>query len=361
MTAYDEIIGGPGGGKAAGIDPLLQQQDALETGVGKEQAGIAPELRQNKAVAVSPATSVAVTIPQVSIQNTKKPALAGPPPQPKTMTYAEMITRLSPYAPPSQEELKNERKREKREKLWSAIGDGLAAVTDLAFAGSTGMSNYDQKNSMSARTEARWDKLRKEREDNSQRWLALYMNARAHDDQADRWKKDFEYRAQKEKERAEEESRRWKETFDYTKEKDEKELDLKAKTAAQSAAVNDAHIRAYNAQANASNALAGQRRAAATNRPSKDKYTLSIGDETLAYPSVTDYNRAVEAYADYYGIDLYTYEGTGRRQKQKRKPIAQIAAEVEKASGATRKGTTTNPDDEWDGVQDDGSEWDGVK
>ena len=40
---------------------------------------------------------------------------------PTHMSYTDMFTKLSPYQPPTQEELANERKKEKREKVFSAI------------------------------------------------------------------------------------------------------------------------------------------------------------------------------------------------------------------------------------------------
>ena len=369
--SYNDILGGrnpPSGGKAvAGIAPELQQQDANNTRTGKEVSGVAPELRQQGAIEPVRAS---VPAPKAEVQSPKA-GLAGQPAEPKTLSYTEMIQRLSPYVPPTPEELEKERKRERQEKLWSAIGDGMAAMANLYFAGQSGFSNYNSKNSMSAKANARWDKLRKEREENNNRYLSLYMNARSHDDANDRWRRDFEYKRDRDKERDDEEARRWNDQWEYKKGRDTiaderyaAEQEAKAGERAAAAALNDARIKTETSRQSANYALADQRRrGGASGTGNSKKYTLQIGDETKEYGSVTDYNRDVEAYAEYYGIDLYVTEGTGRRAKQKRKPTAQLAAEVEKASGVRKDGPRPGDDDEWAGVDGGGagSEWDGVQ
>ena len=369
--SYNDILGGstppPGGKAVAGIAPELQQQDANNTRTGKEVTGVAPELRQQEAI-----EPVRASIPAAKAEvQAPKAGLAGQPAEPKTLTYTEMIQRLSPYAPPTPEELEKERKRERQEKLWSAIGDGLSAMANLYFAGQSGFSNYNSKNSMSAKTNARWEKLRKEREENNNRYLSLYMNARSHDDANDRWRRDFEYKRDRDKDRADEEARRWNEQWEYKKGRDTladeryaAEQKAKAAERAGAAALNDARIKTETSRQSANYALAAQRRrGGASGTGSSRKYTLQIGEDTKEYGSVSDYNRDVEAYAEYYGIDLYETVGTGRRAKQKRKPTAQLAAEVEKASGVKKDGPRPADDDEWAGVDGGGagSEWDGVK
>lgn len=372
--AYNDILGNtppPGGKAVAGIDPMLQQQDAQTVGAGKTEAGMAPELRQNNSrEPVQPIAPTASISGGAVVQNpNNQPSLAGKPSEPKTLSYVEMIQRLSPYQPPTPEQLEEERKREKREKLWSAIGDGMAAMANLYFAGQSGFSNYTSKNSMSAKARERWDKLHKEREANNNRYLSLYMNARQADDSAARWQRDFDYKTQRDKAREAEEARRWQEQWEYKKGRDEiaderyaAEQEAKAAAAAQAAALNDARIKTETSRQSANYALASQRKAAAKGggSGSSKKYTLQIGDETKEYGSVSDYNRDVEAYAEYYGIDLYVEVGNGRRKQQRRKPVAQLAAEVEKASGVTKDAPRAVDDDEWAGV-DGGGEWDGVQ
>lgn len=210
---FNEILGNTPPGKAvAGMAPELQQQSAPVTGAGNKTSGMAPENTQNNTREPLEPITPAPT-PKATQQNQSDIK----PQQPQSMTYTEMIQRLSPYVPPTPEELEKERKREKQKRLWAAIGDGIAAFSNLYFASQSGISNYK---SMSKPLNERLEKMREEREKNNQRYLSLYMSARQQDDAADRWKRDFEYRAEQDKARNEESARRWQEQFDYQKGRD---------------------------------------------------------------------------------------------------------------------------------------------
>ena len=52
-------------------------------------------------------------------------------PSPKRLSYSEMFQLMSPYKPPTPEELEKERKRQKRESIFAAIGDGISAISNL--------------------------------------------------------------------------------------------------------------------------------------------------------------------------------------------------------------------------------------
>ena len=47
---------------------------------------------------------------------------------PKKLSYVEMFQQMSPYKPPTPEELEKERKRQKRESIFAAIGEGISAM-----------------------------------------------------------------------------------------------------------------------------------------------------------------------------------------------------------------------------------------
>ena len=53
--------------------------------------------------------------------------------QPRWVGYEEMFRRLSPYKPLTPEELERERKKERREKTFAAISDGISALSNLYF------------------------------------------------------------------------------------------------------------------------------------------------------------------------------------------------------------------------------------
>ena len=51
--------------------------------------------------------------------------------KPQRVSYEEMFRLLNPYKPPTQEELEKERKKQRREQIFAAIGDGISALSNL--------------------------------------------------------------------------------------------------------------------------------------------------------------------------------------------------------------------------------------
>ena len=134
--------------------------------------------------------------PKDAVPVTKKaplPTLAGAqPPEAapskapeRKMSYVEMFQQMSPYKPPTAEELEKERKKEKRDKVFAAIGDGIAALSNLYFTTKGAPNAFDPRNSLSAKARERWDKLNKEREENARYYMQEAMKAQALDDDRD--------------------------------------------------------------------------------------------------------------------------------------------------------------------------------
>ena len=140
--------------------------------------------------------------PKDAVPVTKKaplptPAGAQPPEAAPTkaperkMSYVEMFQQMSPYKPPTAEELEKERKKEKRDKVFAAIGDGIAALSNLYFTTKGAPNAFDPRNSLSEKARERWDKLNKEREENGRYYMQEAMKAQALDD--DKADKDRSY------------------------------------------------------------------------------------------------------------------------------------------------------------------------
>lgn len=102
---------------------------------------------------------------------------------PTRMSYTDMFTKLSPYQPPTQEELEYERKKEKREKVFSAISDGISALSNLYFTTKYAPNMYRHENSQSAKTENKWEKLRANRDAQQNAYIRNLMAARQADDE----------------------------------------------------------------------------------------------------------------------------------------------------------------------------------
>ena len=114
------------------------------------------------------------------------------------MSYVEMFQKMSPYKPPTEEELEKERKKEKREKIFAAIGDGIAALSNLYFTTQGAPNAYDPKNSLSAKAQERWDKLKKEREENGRYYTAAYMQAMKNDEEGARYDRNWRHQLERE-------------------------------------------------------------------------------------------------------------------------------------------------------------------
>ena len=102
---------------------------------------------------------------------------------PTRMSYTDMFTKLNPYQPPTPEELANERKKEKREKVFSAISDGISALSNLYFTTKYAPNMYRHENSQSAKTENKWEKLRANRDAQQNAYIKNLMAARQADDE----------------------------------------------------------------------------------------------------------------------------------------------------------------------------------
>ena len=114
------------------------------------------------------------------------------------MSYVEMFQKMSPYEPPTEEELEKERKKEKREKIFAAIGDGIAALSNLFFTTHGAPNAYDPKNSLSAKAQERWDKLKKERDENGRYYTAAYMQAMKNDEEGARDDRNWRHQLERE-------------------------------------------------------------------------------------------------------------------------------------------------------------------
>ena len=198
MSAINDILGKP----APTSQPLQPASPAIgvktETALGA--AGVAQQraenahLRENGAVPTTQAgnissnnTASSVSVPiapsieqSVAAKGEEKmiPAAA-----PIRMSYTDMFTKLSPYQPPTPEELANERKKEKREKIFSAISDGISALSNLYFTTKYAPNMYRHENSQSAKTENKWEKLRANRDAQQNAYIRNLMAASQADDE----------------------------------------------------------------------------------------------------------------------------------------------------------------------------------
>lgn len=110
------------------------------------------------------------------------------------LSYVQMMEKLSPYKPPTDEELKKERKRHRREAIFAAIGDGISALSNLYFTTQYAPNAYDPRTNMSERVRGRYDKIKAERDANQRTYMNAYLRAMEMDAAADRDGRDWRHR-----------------------------------------------------------------------------------------------------------------------------------------------------------------------
>jgi hypothetical protein len=230
------------------------------------------------------------------------PAQQEEPQQPKRLSYEEMFRQLNPYKPPTQEELEKERKKQRREQIFAAIGDGISALSNLYFTTQYAPNMYSGRNTASQRVKDRWDKLAADRNANMTAYIKGLMKARqaddAYDDNERQWARQLGLDKIKQQRdaaadaRAEAEEERKKELHPYARRKAEGDAQRAEAQAKYAEEYEQSRIGRNKAAAGASNAAAGASRARAQyydrggsgGSKSKDKqeaydYWMSLTDE----------------------------------------------------------------------------------
>ena len=342
MATMDDILGNGGG-----TPPLKgskewheQQQDAPSVsspvkGTQKwteQQAAAAPAVTgsQSETVAAPPAKQADVN--------------GG------SLSYTELYKKLNPYKPPTDEELAKEKKKQKREQIFAAIGDGISALSNLFFTTQYAPNMYTGKNTMSERTKVRYDKLMKGREGKEKEYYEGLMRARIADEERDdrerKWQRQLgldDYNrirndAKEERDRqmfelniqlqgnkisaSEAEAKRKGIEAKYAEELEKAKVDTeKARGGAQRASAS-----ASRARANYYNEGGG----------SGNKYYGNLGGKD--YKTKADYDEAVMRAAEELGIAVTEEQDDGvdaymnPKKKIVRRPISEVAAEVNRKS-----------------------------
>lgn len=97
------------------------------------------------------------------------------------MSYAEMTDKYFASKLPTEEQLKADQKRRRREAIYSALGDGIAALANIYTTNQYAPNVYDPSQSLSKENYEKWQKLTEQRKADAE----AYYNARMRALQAD--------------------------------------------------------------------------------------------------------------------------------------------------------------------------------
>ena len=251
--------------------------------------------------------------------------------------YQEEQQRLADNRTPEQK--KKAARREKMAKIFAALGDGVAAMSNLILT-SKGAIPYQSKSMISKAVGDRYTQFRKDLEDRRAKYLELSEKiAKLQQGMEDSKAEDERLKAAQELAKAELAYKQYKDTrdFDYNKDKDDRQFNYnkdkddrqfnynKDKDAA------DRAIRQQQANAATTNARANATRAA-TDRANGGRGTR-YEFQNKTYGNVHAYEAAIKQKAIQLGIPLKEdYEATDRfgytRTYKRDKKIDQLLAEV---------------------------------
>lgn len=169
MGTYDEILGTGNNPPKGSQEWHEQQQNGSSASLSAKDTG-----------------QETVTAPAPAATGSKPDTVETPPAQQDassgSLSYAELFKQLNPYKPPTEEELAKERKKQKREQIFAAIGDGISALSNLFFTTQYAPNMYTGKDTASGKVKVKYDRLMKERNANARAYASGLIGAMQADD-----------------------------------------------------------------------------------------------------------------------------------------------------------------------------------
>lgn len=98
---------------------------------------------------------------------------------PKRISLAELYRKLNPQ--PTDEEVRKQQKKEKRDKLFASISDGISALANLFYTTKYAPNSFDPNKSQSKQMKDRYDKLKAERDAEKQAYVNALLQAEMKD------------------------------------------------------------------------------------------------------------------------------------------------------------------------------------
>ena len=105
---------------------------------------------------------------------------------------------MNPYKPPTDKDVEKEKRKQRRQAIFAAIGDGISALSNLYFTSNYSPNAYDAKQGMSPKMVERLDKLRKDKEDNQRAYMDGYFRALAMDDKKSQDERNWKHTLERE-------------------------------------------------------------------------------------------------------------------------------------------------------------------
>lgn len=155
---------------AAPTPPAPQPQ---ATAPAPNQGGGATAIKRIQQLAPTP------ELPQVQLTQADKEKVTRP------TSYVEILRHLTPFTPPTAEEVEKDRRRQRSREAIAAIGDGVRAISNLVATANYAPNAYKPTETMLGSVQDRYEKLRAAKKSDADAYLQAYMRAKQLDDHND--------------------------------------------------------------------------------------------------------------------------------------------------------------------------------
>lgn len=160
----------PSQAPAAPTPPTTQPQ---ATAPAPNQGGGATAIKRIQQLAPTP------ELPQVQLTQADKEKVTRP------TSYVEILRHLTPFTPPTAEEVEKDRRRQRSREAIAAIGDGVRAISNLVATANYAPNAYKPTETMLGSVQDRYEKLRAAKKADADAYLQAYMRAKQLDDHND--------------------------------------------------------------------------------------------------------------------------------------------------------------------------------
>ena len=119
-------------------------------------------------------------LPQVQLTQADKEKVTRP------TSYVDILRHLTPFTPPTAEEVEKDRRRQRSREAIAAIGDGVRAISNLVATANYAPNGYKPTEIMLGSVQDRYEKLRAAKKADADAYLQTYMRAKqldAHNDE----------------------------------------------------------------------------------------------------------------------------------------------------------------------------------
>ena len=167
---------------AAPNPPAPQPQATAPT---PNQGGGATAIKRIQQLAPTP------ELPQVQLTQADKEKVTRP------TSYVDILRHLTPFTPPTAEEVEKDRRRQRSREAIAAIGDGVRAISNLVATANYAPNAYHPNETMLGSVQDRYEKLRAAKKADADAYLQAYMRAKQLDDHNDQARDALQLRREK--------------------------------------------------------------------------------------------------------------------------------------------------------------------